>query len=637
MIQILTIFALDTGQTIPKGLSPVVSLLFQIEMRGSLLLFWLFSSDLWDQEYGVRTAFEYFTSQILILLGIFCFIIHQVRSDPQPRDGLYHQRQVLLRNDPSAFTTLVNLLRLSWTWKQRAAQPWGRHIPLIALCIVHIAFFAVASLLVGFAATTGTDGLVLLRGEDVCYWWHASGSNLNAVTLTSFWATERPLLQEVHVYAEDCYDVSGLTVTNTKPCNSSFASANIGFSVELNVDCPFPDPSFCRSSKEGAVRMTSELINSNKHLGLNAKLEDQINFRQIMTCSPLPDTIDTPYANDVTQSVFDGTSGNFDITERYFRYSANRNNDSEAMIAMWSNSTAQIPYHFDSELWLSNTTDPSLQPPWTLNEGLAPDMADFTLILITNAVTYTDSSNDTIFGTIDCEPGQSCSSRTFSALGCTQQFQFCNPVNGLCTRQGGWFDIGYLDQTSLGFKLWNDDGLTELQHGTIYNIHIASMYAQLPYLFSGLQSDTLFASRQLLTPDSRLSSPLPNNQTVQEYKYWFSMTLAALQDSFIQLALTPASDDLVPFVKNSSLAELCQRQKVRSSDYTSISVVGLVVIIVVGCAVIALSVVLPNIVAEMQRAFGTEPYLRREWRANAIFHLQREIYPSSSSVERHDS
>jgi hypothetical protein len=556
------------------------------------------------------------------LLGIICFIVHQVRADPLPRDGLYHQRQALLRNDPSALTTLGNLLRLSWMWRKRAAQPWGRHSLLIFFCILHIAFFAVASLLVGFAAITGTDGLVLLRGADVCFWWHSSGAELNAVTLTSFWATERPLLQEVHTYAEDCYDVSGMTITNTKACNSSFASANIAFSVETNIDCPFPDPSFCRTAKEGAVRMTSELINSNKHLGINAKPEDQINFRQIMTCSVMPDTIDTPYADDVTQSVFDNTSGSFQITERYFRYSANRNNDTEAIVAIWSNSTAQIPYHFNSKLWLSNTTDPDYAPPFTLTDGLMPNMADFTLIVITNAVTYTNSSNDTVFGTIDCEPDEGCSSRTFSTIGCTQQFQFCNPVNSLCTRQGGWFDIGYIDSTGLRFKLWNDDGLTDLQHGTIYNIQHAIMYAQLPYLFSGLQSDTLFGSRQLLTPDSRVSSPLPNNQTLQEYKYWFSMTLAALQESFIQLALTPATDDLVPLVKNSSLVDLCHRQKVRSSDYTSVSVVGLVVIIVVGGAIMALSVVLPHIVAELQRIFGVEPYLRREWKANAIFHLQ---------------
>src|SRR6202012_5447152 len=117
--------------------------------------------------------------------------------------------------------------------------------------------------------------------------------------------------------------------------------------------------------------------------------------------------------------------------------------------------------------------------PWNLTNGLIPPLADFTLIILTNAMTYTGPSNDTVFGTVDCEPTVGCSSRTFSAMECTQQFQFCNPVNGLCTVEGGWFDIGYIDDAHLRFRLWDDDGLTDLQHGTIYNIQRASMYAQL--------------------------------------------------------------------------------------------------------------------------------------------------------------
>jgi hypothetical protein len=510
-------------------------------------------------------------------------------------------------------------------WRNRAAQSWSRHLPLLILSILHIIVFTGASLLTGFLVTYGTDNIVLLRGQDTCYWWHDNSSTPDADSAVNSWAGQQPLIQDSQGYAEKCYDIETITDSNTEPCDSSFVSASIDYTVETNVLCPFPNSTFCRSSNEGTVMLSSELINSNTHLGLNVKEEDQINFRQYFTCSPLPDTVDTVYANNVTIIAFNGTAGQFSLTERYFRYSNNQANDSEAMLAVWLDSSAQNAYSLDAATWLSNSTDPYLQPSWSLNNGLMPDIADITVITITNAVTYTSSFNDTLFGTEGCEPNVGCSGRTFSALACTQQYEFCNPVNGLCTRKGGWWDIGYVDQEDLRFRLWNDDGLTPIQHATIYNIQRASNFSQLPYLLNGLQTDALYASRQLRRPNSRLSGPLADNQTVQEYKYWFSMSLAALQKSFVQLALTPATDDVKVQVQNSSLVDLCQRQRVRNADYTSISVLGLAIILAVGGVITIISLLLPSLTAEIQRRFDFNPYLRNEWKANEIFHMQSKL------------
>lgn len=54
---------------------------------------------------------------------ISCFIAHVfIYSRSQSQDGLYHQRQALLRNAFSSEAGLLNLFQLSWAWRKTAER-----------------------------------------------------------------------------------------------------------------------------------------------------------------------------------------------------------------------------------------------------------------------------------------------------------------------------------------------------------------------------------------------------------------------------------------------------------------------------------------------------------------------------------
>src|SRR2546430_328825 len=76
---------------------------------------------------------------------ILQFAIHQFRATAQPRDGLYHQQQVILRNNNTDLSALWQLLRVAIAWRhQEAAQSFRRSLALITWAFVHFILFTAA-------------------------------------------------------------------------------------------------------------------------------------------------------------------------------------------------------------------------------------------------------------------------------------------------------------------------------------------------------------------------------------------------------------------------------------------------------------------------------------------------------------
>jgi hypothetical protein len=72
------------------------------------------------------------------------------------------------------------------------------------------------------------------------------------------------------------------------------------------------------------------------------------------------------------------------------------------------------------------------------------------------------------------------------------------------------------------------------------------------------------------------------------------------------------------------LDNLCQRQRIFNSDFTSISVLGLSIILGIGLSIILLSFTLPRLVAHFQFVFDTDPYLTEEWESSELLQTQRK-------------
>src|SRR6266498_3374339 len=93
-----------TGFWINYGKGPVTGLTLTLSTRnGGLLISFL---TIFVRLVGIH------------LWSIIRFIIHQFRSTGEPRDGLYHQKQVTLRNTTSQTEILWKLSALTWSWKR---------------------------------------------------------------------------------------------------------------------------------------------------------------------------------------------------------------------------------------------------------------------------------------------------------------------------------------------------------------------------------------------------------------------------------------------------------------------------------------------------------------------------------------
>jgi hypothetical protein len=555
---------------------------------------------------------------MLTITAIISFAAHQLRSDGNARDGLYHQRQAILRNANGPLYSLIYQARITWAWRHRAAQTWWRQFPLLSLGVVHIALFTASSILTSEVATAHTSGQVLLRGENPCQWWVSPSDDPDQ---TTFWTTQRGVFREARDYAATCYMSNSSIAEPTNACGT-FVTPNITFTVQTNVPCPFSDPTFCRASPFGAIQLSTGDINSNTHLGLNADVEDQINFRQFTTCSPIPDTNETDFATD-SSIALTGNGISSQILTRNFYYSADANNVTYQ--ALWSPEDTSTPYFINSLFVGSNFSNVRDFNP---DPGLMPNTADLTLHFVTNTVNYIGQSNDSVFGTDDPDfPGENVvlwSGRKFSAFACAHQYQFCNPVNNKCTLKGGWADLGNDSSDSLSFELWNDSGLSPVQLATIKNFKVGAIFASPQFVTKALGQDSLLASNQLLLSSPHKSTTLADDQFLQEMKFWFSIRLAVLQDEFVALVFNKADPRAVQELHSMGLDNLCQRQRIFNSDFTSISVLGLSIILGIGLSIILLSFTLPRLVAHFQFVFDTDPYLTEEWESSELLQTQRK-------------
>ena len=75
------------------------------------------------------------------------FMLHMKYASAASRDGVYHQRQAILRNIPIATDAAIQSLQLGHVWRHRAQEPWARAFSVVLVALV----ISVASTAIGKA------------------------------------------------------------------------------------------------------------------------------------------------------------------------------------------------------------------------------------------------------------------------------------------------------------------------------------------------------------------------------------------------------------------------------------------------------------------------------------------------------
>lgn len=223
--------------------------------------------------------------------GIIRFLLHQFRATPEPRDGLYHQQQTVLRNATSQSQTLERMAILALAWRSNADRTKWRSLPLMALIAMHLAAFILAGLFTSRVASSSKDALFK---PNTCGYWpepevntRDNGSDhfdeYNAVTTNN-----RGIMQRSNSYENTCYSGAG----TGSSCNS-YIVPFIKSTANQNYSCPLPNSACWRDYYN--LQIDTGYINSNLHLGINTRDEESVSYRKITTCAPF-DT--SPWTSD---------------------------------------------------------------------------------------------------------------------------------------------------------------------------------------------------------------------------------------------------------------------------------------------------------------------------------------------------
>lgn len=198
-------------------------------------------------------------------------------------------------------------------------------------------------------------------------------------------------------------------------------------------------------------------------------------------------------------------------------------------------------------------------------------------------------------------------------LACADQFQFRNPVNG--------------KSTPLTSQSFLSDEIGNLQYNKVQMATFLSLYyavgTQITYYSVHSKGANSLRASDTLSGTDFIQIGLPDNQWMLEATEMFSVSMAKLQQQILNYATGPnyIHQDMT-FIKGDK--EICGRQKVRGiSGYLSFSVLGVSIILILGCLLTFTPLVLDTLVGSIRRRLDWNDHKRLQWAVDEKFQLQR--------------
>lgn len=220
---------------------------------------------------------------------ITCFFIHQLllpKSDAA-QDGLYHQRQAILRNATDEKIGFLTFCRILWAWRRRAHQPFNRMIPAIGISLIITVGFILASIFSSRISSSMGNEVLIASPDCGIAIPNPNSSALptakQSLAIYDPWISQR--LTSYANYAQRCYlDSSGADSTGKDSC-TPFVKRKLSSTINRNASCPF-DERICRN-QDGNIMIDTGYLDSQAELGLNTPADLRFKFRKTLQCAPL--------------------------------------------------------------------------------------------------------------------------------------------------------------------------------------------------------------------------------------------------------------------------------------------------------------------------------------------------------------
>jgi hypothetical protein len=259
---------------------------------------------------------------------------------------------------------------------------------------------------------------------------------------------------------------------------------------------------------------------------------------------------------------------------------------------------------------------------------LQNDSATISLFILINLAGYDDPVNDPWFNATRNQNNLYSSEQNFQVLGCSSESFICQP------QESGLPICGHVTNISASAIPTVHSGDHEIDFNAVQK-------TLLPRFTTATTRNAMSVVPRFLGADSLLASAyvyqwssldLPDDQWITELSNWFSTSLISLQQfsaSYVQ-SNTPQWSSFSKIPPSALEKWMCDNQIVRRDDHLSFSVLGLSIVLGVGCIIILLSLILVKLVNLLQPTTDKNDALSQSWIEMGLLQFQRRVLENSN-------
>ncbi|KAH7077333.1 hypothetical protein FB567DRAFT_451564 [Paraphoma chrysanthemicola] len=333
-------------------------------------------------------------------------------------------------------------------------------------------------------------------------------------------------------------------------------------------------------------------------------MRDSITFRRVTTCAPIKaDQYATGWQDNLTEAY----TGKGMTSVKFYEFGKGETgcvatpakqttNATTFCVSQWMKDSLTGAYLTTANtayVAMANASDFVPIPDFSMNN------ADVTLLSIFNQAIYTAKVDDALFNAQNASSKNSqfyTATHDLSVLACMEQYQFCNPRTDKCTNLTGL----YATQDAV-----NNGGLelSGRQQAAFKILWQAGWAMALQWTAKLMNSRVLLAQDWVFTTTATGSGPLQSDQWQRESFNLHNLSLAVFQHRLnqyaapetFQLSSNLNAADHLDVPTDPDMLDLCKRQRILTSKYYNVSVLGMSIILAVGTLLIIVSQVVEKI------------------------------------------
>ncbi|KAM5361391.1 hypothetical protein ACJA88_014484 [Fusarium oxysporum] len=347
------------------------------------------------------------------------------------------QQRILFRNARSSANAVTSLSTSFWHWRRRTRGPPWREISqffaLLILASICVVVLGVCGIFVpSLFASDASDNVIVLAEAGSCGFLKLHDANAEIAEVSSVASRELDETTFARRYAAQFYGNESVA----ERIQSTFPVPSLPFRTDKSAPCPF-DARICFPGPGESISFDTGLLDSHKHLGINARKKDRVQYRWKAACAPLK-------LDSTMFSVTEQKEGN--TTSQYAEFYLGENEKSNVTVSWrFRYPENRIGYQVQTLSSYRGFRDAG-NISWVPVSPLRRPDADITLVFVTqNQVAYSTMVNDRVFqanGTVKrvLQKGNGklyLPDYNARFIACADQHEFCNPTNGLCSGLDG--------------------------------------------------------------------------------------------------------------------------------------------------------------------------------------------------------